>query len=417
MRNEAVVRVAIVWCYAVATLLAGCAGDGGATSRPVVRDSAGVRIVEHVSADPDVPRWSVDPSSATLFDGAGTGVELFQVREAVRLGDGRIAVADGGNHRIVLFRPDGSDVMTVGRSGAGPGEFQHLTLLSAWRGDSLIAWDRQGRRLSVFSGDGRFVRSFMLESTESVPFANVAGFYADGSMLAGGFTETGEGGPTTGVRRYPSPMYHFGADGSFQADLGSLPGGEAWFETIERGFTVYPALLARSTVRVAGPEHLITAANDTYELRVLTPAGALTGIIRRSAGPVPVTAEHRAAAEQVLLDDARNEDARTSLRAVLRDMPTPETLPAYGRVFADPLSRIWVEEYAIEEALTALWHVYAPDGTALAVAELPGGFRPTSAGEDWMLGVLTDELGEEKVMLAGISMARGPETRSGAASR
>lgn len=53
-------------------------------------------------------------------------------------------------------------MQTVGRVGRGPGEFASLWAGQAY-GDSMIAYDLVGSRVSVFGPDGRYVRALALE--------------------------------------------------------------------------------------------------------------------------------------------------------------------------------------------------------------------------------------------------------------
>ena len=75
-----------------------------------VRDSADIRIVENrrpevdsrlgwtVAAEPDVTIGTRDGSGA---------FQLYRVRDATRLADGRIVVANGGSNELLVFSADG----------------------------------------------------------------------------------------------------------------------------------------------------------------------------------------------------------------------------------------------------------------------------------------------------------------------
>ena len=52
---------------------------------------------------------------------------------------------------VRMFNADGMFVRTVGRPGAGPGEFQ-AAIASGLVGDTLWVWDRRAYRFSQFSG-------------------------------------------------------------------------------------------------------------------------------------------------------------------------------------------------------------------------------------------------------------------------
>jgi len=384
-------------------LLVGCGSGPPAGDLAAVRDSSGVRIVEHSAFPRDLPRYSLDLSEATTFDPHDTGLDLFGVRGAFIDAEGKVVVADGGNFRILRFNPSGEVISSTGRNGQGPGEFGNLTLVSRWVADSLLAWDVNARRLSVFAPDGTFVRTFTLQLTDSIRGAFVQDVFEDGSLLATGFTDTG--GPIpTGRHRYPAPAYHFASNGSFRANLGLIPGTETYFEAFDGGFRTSTALFSRSTKKIACQNQLLIASNDRYEFEFFTQEGKLTQAVRYLSPPGPVTSELRGQAEAALLNQIQDPEARSGVRTTLAAMPMPETLPAYDRVFADRVGRVWLEDYQVVEEETSTWRVFNQDGSVLFTAEMPKRFDPTDAGEDYVLGVFRDPFDVESVVLAHLAL-------------
>jgi hypothetical protein len=97
---------------------------------------------------------------------ATAATEIFGQSVAATLGEGgRLYVADGEAAKIRLFDSTGTHVRSVGREGRGPGEFVDVAemALSAG-GDSLYAYDRSQRRVSVFTAPGlKHVRDFRVD--------------------------------------------------------------------------------------------------------------------------------------------------------------------------------------------------------------------------------------------------------------
>jgi len=90
----------------------------------------------------------------------GTDAEVFGQIAAIQVdGAGRIYVLDRQANELRIFAPDGSHVRTVGRSGSGPGEYANANGLAWLSPDSLLVVDQRGRRYSVLTRDGDFVRS------------------------------------------------------------------------------------------------------------------------------------------------------------------------------------------------------------------------------------------------------------------
>lgn len=141
----------------------GCGGGGSSSPGFQVRDSAGVTVVENTA-----PRWGED-AGWSLSERPSTSIgvlegdpedQLFRVRGAVRLEDGRLVVANAGTGEVRFYSPDGRFIHSAGREGEGPGEFGAMGPLYRLGPDSLLVWDNAGLRMSVFDTAGAFVRAF-----------------------------------------------------------------------------------------------------------------------------------------------------------------------------------------------------------------------------------------------------------------
>jgi hypothetical protein len=90
--------------------------------------------------------------------------EMFtRVIGAARLSNGHLVVGDRPGPALREFGADGRLLRRYAHPGAGPGEVGHLAALMRC-GDSLFTSDIQGDRISVFSADGRYVRTFRFAS-------------------------------------------------------------------------------------------------------------------------------------------------------------------------------------------------------------------------------------------------------------
>lgn len=100
--------------------------------------------------------WLVSDEPVLVIGGAQSegADDLFGVAGAVRLSDGRIAIADRGSSGIRLYSSGGSHVRTSGGKGSGPGEFRGVDGIARIRGDTILVWDRSAGRMSVFDPAG-----------------------------------------------------------------------------------------------------------------------------------------------------------------------------------------------------------------------------------------------------------------------
>lgn len=144
-----------------------CGGDGASTGTAVVRDSAGIVIVENGPLAA-APVWTVPDSPLVSLGGqpGDPGHDLNRVVAGRFLPGGRILVADAGSAQLRVFDSTGRFLQAVGRQGNGPGEFANYVMLVPPSGDSLLTVDG-AQRYSVFGPDLSLVRSFRVERTRA----------------------------------------------------------------------------------------------------------------------------------------------------------------------------------------------------------------------------------------------------------
>ena len=82
----------------------------------------------------------------------------------MRTGDGRIVLANRGTYELRWYDVEGRFLWSAGRRGEGPGEFRWLTWATLFEGDSVLAYDSQLRRASIFSPAGEFVRARLAQA-------------------------------------------------------------------------------------------------------------------------------------------------------------------------------------------------------------------------------------------------------------
>ena len=91
----------------------------------------------------------------------------------------RLAVAETGNHRIVLLERDGTKQM-FGSRGAGRGEFNFPTLVAA-DGTSLLVGDALNFRIQRFDADGEYVGEFGELGDSAGTMPRMKGIAVDGT--------------------------------------------------------------------------------------------------------------------------------------------------------------------------------------------------------------------------------------------
>ena len=80
---------------------------------------------------------------------------------------GDIYVADRRLSEVRKFNKDGKYLLSLGRRGQGPGEFQSVNLVSVNSHNELIAFDNKIRRVSIFSDIGEHIKTTKKLMTDS----------------------------------------------------------------------------------------------------------------------------------------------------------------------------------------------------------------------------------------------------------
>ena len=407
-------KVRMAWAMATATGIAvwGCGGGGAGAAEPVVRDSAGVRIVENpdVAPSPDGGTLLTLTDEPVLLIGALEAAPEYQfnrVRGVVRLSDGRIVVADAGSSELRWYDPTGAHLVTAGRQGEGPGEFVALGGVALLPGDSAVAYDDALRRFTVFDGAGDLVRVNALEA-EGQPGMDhpvFAGAMGDGTVLMIGRVLQLQGmkeGPIVSTMT----VWRYAPDGTLLDSLGTYYGWEAWVAISQQGQHVAMQIrnrpFGRNTSVAPLPDGFAVGTPLGWEYEVRGPHGALRQIVRLDRPNAAVTAGDIEAYQESQVEDLEDPNAIRERRQELSALTYPETMPAFGYPFlADRSGKVWVPDFMAREGVRT-WTVFSPEGRRLGTERTPAELRVLDIGADWLLGVWQDELDVEYVRAYGL---------------
>ena len=249
-----------------ALAVAGCEADERIETM-VVRDSLGIAIMENrTSSWGRGEGWKIS-TEPVLRVGKGTGdprYELHQVRDALRLEDGRIIVANSGTREVRFYGPTGEFVGSAGREGNGPGEFQRIASVYSIRGDSLLAYDDVLQRKSVFDSEGNFARTFRFEPV-AYELIWPEAYLEGGSLLAGSGVPMGTR-TTTGVERSRVLLLRFDLEGRPIDSLGYFPGAERYVQVTGNLRTTIGGPFRRISRFVGGSGEFWVGTGDSFEL-------------------------------------------------------------------------------------------------------------------------------------------------------
>lgn len=273
-------------------------------------------------ASADVVCSTMQDAAITVGGAEGTEPWFAFVRNGVFLPSGGFAVADSRRNQLFYFETDGTLRATVGRSGAGPGEFRVMSSLAV-RGDSVIVGDGVLRRTSVFDEDG-----LLLGDEEGLP--PIVGPLEDGTYIDGSNITRNARGREPQVFRDTIKFVLRDSDDESLGSLGKFPLNDQYSD-MTAGFSIASVPFGRrSTYTAAGGFLLVATAEDSI-IAFLAPNGDTAKVIKVQDMAVELSEDMR---RTVL-------EGNEKLASVYSP---PSRTPPYGRVHVGRDSTIWIEQ-------------------------------------------------------------------------
>ena len=90
---------------------------------------------------------------------------------------------------------------------------------------------------------------------------------------------------------------------------------------------------------------------------------------------------------------------RSQLANMSEGLPALDGLPTFSALLVDALGHLWIREYSRPRENRSVWTVYDSDARVLGFVETPPELDVFEIGEDYLLGVATDELDVEYVQM------------------
>lgn len=322
-------------------------------------------------------------------------VEFQRITAIVPRADGGFVVADAGRRQLLYFGPTGAAVRTVGRRGAGPGEYGFIRGAVALRADTLAVWDTENRRITILSPTGAYVRVIALEAPwDGGGSVTRVLALTDGSLMVG-YSEVQTMAPRPTPVRFGERMFVYASDGTRRPGAGlTLPSSEHFIQEVppERGRVAYWSLAFGRVLTVRPtPTGIATGDGTAWAVEERSPGTwVVTGRHAMQRSVVPVTPQDRAG---YAADAVRNEtglDLELGKRRAA-EMPFPRTKPAYVRFESDPSGRLWIEEYEQRSEPQSRWIRLDRTARTATAVRMPMRFQPMGFTNGSVLGIWRDE--------------------------
>jgi hypothetical protein len=386
--------------FVLAVSLSVLACDGspslGADASPEVRDSAGVRLVEYRDArffdglpsraPSDQPRWRVDGVPGR------DAPELYRLRAATMLPDGRVVVAHAGGRELLIVDTAGQVVRAIGRAGNGPGEFRSVASVFASDDGSVLAYDPVQRRTIFFDSLGAVLE----QRSVAVPPSDAAAFRPDAVL---GLSPSGDPLVATSRREEQTDpigavtvrRFWVGADDRWRIARPDARADDSVYTLPSGALTMVP--FARQPLAAVCGSDLVLA--ESHALRVQR--WSLDGQLRVQ---VDIAASRRPATDA---------DLREGLSVGMPPgMPVPDEfvaqtralraeieVPALERVLCDQAGDLWLLRRPDAGAPRRLLLPVTADGRIGSPLSVPTSWRVLAVAADRILAVLPGEDGTE----------------------
>jgi hypothetical protein len=384
-------------------LMAACA------AAPPLRAQSTVRLpaADRALAAPGAPLFSVGAEEGAEHETFG------RVAGVAFDAQNNLYVLDGGNRRVVVFDARGRHVRTIGRPGAGPGEFIAPLQVVVAQGGRVVVSDLGRRGFSVFAPDGRY--------EASVPFAVVNGITGDrvqayprSGVVTTAQTLAGIGGPAAdpagmvalvwqplgGAR--PDTLFR-AASATAEADAPGQPRGPGR-RMVSAGSVVFAP---RLHFAVFPDGALATAYGTRYQVGVTgsAPSTPTQSYFVRGLEPRAVTeADREAARERRRSGGAVVVGGRSGATPAgmgrTDNMQFASVMPVIQGLAADREARLWVQRAPARAGEAGPIDIVTQRGQyvgTLARTELPAAFGTGRAA--W---IEADALGVQRVVVRAL---------------
>jgi hypothetical protein len=328
---------------------------------------------------------------------------------ATRLASGDIAIADLTDATVRIVGVDGALKRSLGRRGAGPGEYRLPVWVGRCANDSLAVWDATAR-LTTYSPAALANESPATRQIADAASSLSASCSANGEVaLVKGMQPrrdippvlSGENpnGGQYNVVQMSAALIGVNAQGTVRTAREQMSQGQWVLGRLspQGGMGGVPRPLAPTTTFAYSGNTLVIADAASGEVNGVDAAGGEVFKFAATGTPRPAARDdyERAATTAVALVPAQ---ARDAAAAFLRSVQIPEQLPHFTRVLVDPSGLLWLV-VSPDGAAETRFRVYRANGQLVSEPRISSELIVFEVGANYLLGKRSNADDEDEIVM------------------
>jgi hypothetical protein len=381
------------------TLMCGC-NKAAQTPSVVVRDSAGIKIVETSTANRvAAPITLEERASFAVGEMEGEPQYLLSsVVGALQLSENVTVIANRGTNELRFYDKAGKWLKSEGREGEGPGEYEYLRALGRCRAEGFVGFDLHWQ-VNAYDANGTFQEKSVLRAPDGISPYNLA-CDDHGHFLILGWGR-GTQAPQIGFHALRDHLVLASSNGTIATDFGQRLASERIGN--ERGSRPHPA--GRATLFALHNDVVYIGSGERFELELYDLTGGLRKLLRGPAIPLKTTDSVKTAYTDLAL--ARiSPERQPALRNEIAKWEWPASFPAYTKLIVDHAGVAWVRAFQLDPRASEAWSLLDPERGYLGDVTLPAGLSLLEAGPDYLLVLQRDSLDIESVLKFRMTRAK-----------
>jgi hypothetical protein len=218
---------------------------------------------------------------------------------------------------------------------------------------------------------------------------------SEGFLAIGWGTDGFEGGEQGEIFQTVAPAWLLGKDGGLILELGEYVSAVRYLSLAENGGgTIAPHPFGSATSFALSEDHIFFGAGGVFEISVFDREGVLVRLLRGPSEDLTISETMIENYRRADLTEDEDEDRWYWERA---GSPLLGTVPAFTEIQVDVDGNVWVKRFTPPGQSENRWAVFARSGEFLGHIHLPTGFTLTDLGPNRITGIVTDDLGVDRV--------------------